>query len=314
MELSVKSCRCCGKNAFKRLPHWATVDPFFARYGLQIAIEEATEIPLFDWGLRRKVSRLPSMWAERINQKLDQFRTANVLQRRALKIPFGLCEHCEFLAPWYEIGFDQLSDYYAFYMQDEYKQARTAYESNFQALGQVMGSPKEAALRRQQHEQFMAPHLMELHQAADEADLRLLDYGGGEGWIIPSFPWIKGEVLEVVSAEQPVVEGGLYDVVQCLHVLEHIGHPHKTCQLLASYCRKGGLLYIEVPVEYPGKEKVEAGQLPMCHEHLNKFCLKSVTEMLRDACVEPIVIKLDEVKFLHLDGLTPVVRGLAKKI
>ncbi|MFN9548353.1 MAG: class I SAM-dependent methyltransferase [Cyanobacteriota bacterium] len=292
----------------------AEVDPFFARYGLQISVEESTEIPVFDWGLRRKVNLLPRFLADNIHSKLDRFRRAHVLQRRTIKIPYGLCQQCEFLAPWHEIGYDQLSDYYAFYLQDEYKQARTAFQPNFEMLGQLMGSPEEAELRRRQHEQFMAPHLRALHQASAHADLRLLDFGGGEGLIIPSFPWIKGDVLEVESAEQPVAKDGHgYDVVQCLHVLEHVGHPQRMVQHLSRHCRTGGLLYIEVPVEYPGLERVEAGQLPVCHEHINKFCLKSVRALLTDAPVEPLLIALDEVKFLHLDGMTPVVRCLARK-
>ena len=315
MELKVKRCRCCLQLEFHRLDQQVDVDPFFARYGLQVHVDRSVEIPLFDWGLRGKVSKLPRPLAEKINKTLDRMRRANVLEKCTVKLPYGHCSYCEFLAPWYEIGFDQLSDYYAFYLKDEYKQARTSFQPGFAQLGQVMGSPQEAEMRRIQHEEFITPYLESLNDLAANQPIRILDYGGGEGKIIPSSPWVKGDVLDVDSSEHPILnDGGTYDLVQCLHVLEHVGNPHETYDRLLSYCRKDGLIYVEVPVEHPGLDKINAGKLPICHEHINKFSLRSIQQLVHSSPVEPIFIEVAHVDFLHLDGLTPVIRALARKV
>jgi SAM-dependent methyltransferase len=316
MELKRKQCRCCGNNTFLRLNQMVVVDPFFARYGLQVNVEATTVLPLLDWGIRRKVNQLPGRWAAKINQRLDQFRQKNLLFSQSIKIPYGLCEECQFLAPWFEVGDDQLRDYYAFYLRDEYKQARTAFQPGFASLGEVMGSEAEAELRRQQHEAFLAPYLDKLRQGSADGVIHLLDYGGGSGWIIPRLPGVVGAVLEVEAEE----EGGsqdngkhLYDVVQCLHVLEHVGNPLKTLQRLLSHCRTGGLVYLEVPIEHPGIEDIQKGKLPICHEHVNKFNLAAMTGLLKSQAVDVLLLEEGAVDFLHLDGLTPVIRALARK-
>lgn len=315
MELELKRCRCCGQHTFHRLRTFVDVDPFFARHGLQISVEQSIDIPLYDWGLRGKAKLLPSWLAEKFHRKLDAIRAKHVLQACKVKIPFGLCKNCEFLAPWYEIGYDQLSDYYAFYLQNEYKESREAFQPGFRELGKVMGSIAEADLRRQQHEEFILPFLQDLREYAQDKSLKLLDYGGGEGLIIPRLPWIDGDVLEVESAEQPQgPELASYDVVQCLHVLEHVGSPYDTFQRLLAFCRVGGLLYIEVPIEHPGSLDLSDPKQIICHEHINKLSLNSIKGLVEASAVEVIYLQASTVKFLHLDGMTPIVRCLTRKI
>lgn len=315
MELKLKRCRCCARPGFHRLNHFVDVDPFFARHGLQIIAEHSVDIPLYDWGLRGKAKLLPRWLAEKYNQKLDNIRAAHVLQASAIKIPFGMCEHCEFLAPWYEIGYDQLSDYYAFYLQREYKEARASFQPGFSELGNIMGSIAEGDLRRDQHQEFFTPYLHDLYRHSSGQNLKLLDYGGGDGFIIPRLPWIHGEVLDVESAEEPEAsEIGYYDVVQCLHVLEHVGNPHETFKRLLAYCREGGLVYVEVPIEHPGTEAISKNQLPICHEHINKFSKSSIQGLVESSNVELILLEHAEVDFLHLEGLTPVLRCLTRKL
>jgi SAM-dependent methyltransferase len=219
------------------------------------------------------------------------------------------------LAPWHEIGDDQLSDYYAHYLTEEYKHARTEFQPGFAQLGQVMGSQAEALSRRKQHQDYVLPYLIELRAASSDGVVHLLDHGGGEGLIIPDLSWVQGSVHDVES-DQPAYQEQLdgFDFVQCLHVLEHVGHPLRTYAKLVKQCRRGGLIYIEVPVEFPGIEEIKAGNLPICHEHINKFCLNAIAALQQTAAVEIIGIEIGEIDFLHLDGMTPVIRGLARKL
>jgi hypothetical protein len=93
-----------------------------------------------------------------------------------------------------------------------------------------------------------------------------------------------------------------------------VGNPHKTLSAIVAHCRPGGLIYIEVPSEYPGDDAVQAGNLPPCHEHINKFCISSVRGLLSRNDLELISIEAGHVNFLHLDGMTPVIRGIARKV
>lgn len=329
LELTRKPCRCCGADRFERLPVLAEVDPFFARHGLQLVFSHDVVVPLFDWGLRNKVDRLPAPLARRLHRRLDRWRRQHLLQTQRIAIPYGLCRACHFLAPWVEIGDDQLQDYYAHYMQPEYKRARTAFQPGFAELGELMGSETEARQRRQQHEHYLLPHLERLRPSSSSAPLRLLDYGGGSGQLLPQADWLEGAVLEVekdgsvppsATAEAAGASHGNegrseagYDLVQCLHVLEHVGHPLATCRKLASHARSGGLIYLEVPIEFPGLAAVEAGELPPCHEHINKFPIEAIEALVAAAGLEPIEVVEAQIDFLHLSGLTPVVRALARK-
>jgi hypothetical protein len=315
MELRRKICRCCGQPDFERQKTEAKVDPFFARHGLQVIHVHQVDIPLIDWGLRRKIDRLPKALARQLHRRLDHLREKHLLTSSAIRIAYGFCSRCHFLAPWHEIGDDQLSDYYAYYLTEEYKQARTAFQPGFAQLGQVMGSQAEALSRRKQHQAYALPYLLELRQASCDGVVHLLDHGGGEGLIIPNLSWVKGTVHDVESdqpANQEQLEG--FDFVQCLHVLEHVGHPLRTYARLVKQCRRGGLIYIEVPIEFPGIKEIKAGNLPICSEHINKFCLNSIAALQQTAEVEVIATLTGEVDFLHLDGMTPVIRGLARKL
>ena len=316
MFLQIKSCRCCGGSRFRRLGKQAEVDPFFARYGLQLTVEQSATLPLIDWALSRRIRMLPSLLRQHAESLLATFRSRNLLTSLSVKIPYGLCDDCLFLAPWFEITDDQLRDYYSHYLSTAYKKARADFQPGYAELGKLMGSQQEADLRREQHEAYIMPILTNYMNQKQLTRMSLLDYGGGEGGIQPRSDRIETFVHEVGSEANfyaaVQVEHG-YDCVQCLHVLEHVGHPLRTCRDAFDRCLPGGLLFIEVPIEFPGLEAIAEKDLPVCHEHINKFCLQSVRGMLAGLGGEVIVVETGEVDFLHLDGLTPVIRGMVRK-
>jgi SAM-dependent methyltransferase len=178
-----------------------------------------------------------------------------------------------------------------------------------------MGSEEEANIRRQQHEAYLMPFLSNYMATKGIERISLLDYGGGEGGIQPRSDRIDTYVHEVGSeADTDDADAERkYDCVQCLHVLEHVGNPLRTCRNAFDRCLPDGLLYIEVPIEFPGLESLTEKSLPICHEHINKLCLQSVRSMLEALDGEVIVVETGEVDFLHLEGLTPVIRGIVRK-
>ena len=313
MFLQIKSCRCCGGSRFRRLVKQAEVDPFFARYGLQLTVEQTATLPLIDWALSRRVRNLAQPLRQRAEKVLASIRSRNLLTSLSLKIPYGLCDDCLFLAPWFEVSDDQLRDYYAHYLTMAYKEARTAFQPGYRELGKVMGSVEEAHRRCQQHEAYLMPLLIDYMDRKDLERMSLLDYGGGEGGIQPRSDRIDTSVHEVGTEVADAEKYHRFDCVQCLHVLEHVGHPLRTCRNAFNRCLPDGLLYIEVPIEFPGLEAIASRNLPICHEHINKFCLPSVRGMLEALGGEVVVVEVGEVDFLHLDGLTPVIRGVVRK-
>jgi hypothetical protein len=55
-------------------------------------------------------------------------------------------------------------------------------------------------------------------------------------------------------------------------------------------------------------------KLATCHEHINKFCISSVRGLLSRNDLDVISIEAVHVNVLHLDGMTPVIRGIARKV
>lgn len=225
-----------------------------------------------------------------------------------------MCDQCNFLAPWFKISDDQLSDYYAHYLKEEYKEARTRFQPGYTQIANIMGSDEENRIRQECHTEYLMPFLLNYMDQNKLEIVSLLDYGGGEGGIQPLSEKVQSDIFEIkADYDHNQTNNKKYDCVQCLHVLEHVGDPRHTCLEALEKCKPGGLLCIEVPIEFPGIDEIERGHYPPCHEHINKFCLKSVKEMLQSLDGEIILIKNDEVNFLHLDGLTPVVRAIFKK-
>ncbi len=102
--------------------------------------------------------------------------------------------------------------------------------------------------------------------------IRILDWGGGDGYISETISLISNKVLSVpchaycydftdwnatnspyfecVSLEE-VPQHGPYDIIILSHILEHTSFPIDTVNQCAQYLRDHGLLLIVVPYEQP---------------------------------------------------------------
>ncbi len=95
---------------------------------------------------------------------------------------------------------------------------------------------------------------------------------------------------------------GLYSYVQLAHVLEHVSTPLLLTMKAASYVKPGGYLYIEIPLEISDRDvaRLFAGDrtvaLPI-HEHINRYCVRSVTELLKAANLNAVAIETALVDF-----------------
>ena len=137
-----------------------------------------------------------------------------------------------------------------------------------------------------------------------------MDYGGGDGGIQPDLDMVRADTYEIGNEKEFGVD---YDIVQCLHVLEHVGNPLSTCKLAFKHCKKGGMLYIEVPHEFPGIEKTLDGAVLGCDEHINKFSLQSLRGMLDALGGNLLILEEGSIEILHLPESIGVLRALIQK-
>jgi SAM-dependent methyltransferase len=86
---------------------------------------------------------------------------------------------------------------------------------------------------------------------------------------------------------------GIYDVVTCSHVIEHVHSPQALLLSMASHLRPGGMLWLATPnVLSLGHRTYRAhwrGLEPP--RHLQVFCLASLHKLLKDAGFEDITFK-----------------------
>lgn len=120
---------------------------------------------------------------------------------------------------------------------------------------------------------------------------KVLDFGGGRGALLSEFVE-RGYTCDLVDYRDNQIQGvnkvadtleGLggsdrYDLVICSHVLEHLAAPLETLQGIKRVMKKGGKLYVEVPMEiWRGVRQNE----PVTH--VNYFTQSSLKVMLARA-------------------------------
>jgi hypothetical protein len=308
MHIHKKLCRCCGKYAFERLSPEAEVDQFFLHYGLQITVT-------FKTGARRAfLDKLERKWPKSLPALAPSIRRLLKLQAQrkgTARMPYGLCASCSFLAPWPEISNDHLFDYYSYYLSPQYKESRIQSDPSYAAIAPLHGCQQEFLVRRNLHTNYMTTVLDQHVSQKEVSEMRLLDYGGGEGGIQPVLNFAEIHTYDVGECRPSL---GIYDVVQCMHVLEHVGNPLATIREAFDCCMIGGLLYVEVPYEFTTVEDCVNGRLPCIDEHINKFSIESVRAMLESLGGNILSVEEGSIEILHLNGSARVVRGLVRRI
>ncbi len=311
MLLFKKICRCCGQSSFERQKN-ARVNPFFAKYGLQLEVFI---------GLPKELGIIGRI---QDSDKLLRFLTRPVLKllrlfsypfKHTVLIPYGLCRNCEFLAPWAEISNDQLLDYYTFYLSDSYKQARAGMERWYKKTVITHGTQEEFDIRQEEYNHFISQRLTELAESFRLKKIKMLDYGGGKSGVQPDKALVDCIVYDVGEKREKSLSDSqqTFHFVQALHVLEHVGHPLEIFEILWTKCVIGGLIYIEVPKEHPGLNSSNALKVPyVCDEHINKFTIQSLSKMAATSRCEIELAIQDSIGTLHR-GQTEIIRLLVRK-
>jgi Methyltransferase domain len=151
----------------------------------------------------------------------------------------------------------------------------------------------------------------------------MLDYGGSNGIFLPDLPGRKYvfDISNVAPADgitrvKSESELRSYPYIQLAHVLEHVPFPLALVKRAASFLDDSGHLYVEVPQELSDDVRTRLSSRGKnirltIHEHINQYCLSSVTELLRSAGLKPIVVQSELVDWGWTKGM--LIRGLARK-
>jgi hypothetical protein len=152
----------------------------------------------------------------------------------------------------------------------------------------------------------------------------MLDYGGADGKFLPN---LRGEkyvfdISDIAPAEGVIrirdeSELDSYSYVQLAHVLEHVCHPLVLTRKAASFLKHSGYLYIEVPLEVSDDviTRLANGDKTIrvdIHEHINRYTVKSVIELLRSTGVSSVAVETEMVDLGWIKAT--VIRALGRKL
>lgn len=237
---------------------------------------------------------------------------------RSALIEIQICSSCSFIQTKIPFSEEAIGRLYANYRSDSYNQERIQYEPEYALIASQVGRCREEVQNRTNGLNRWLKGKLDV-----ERDFSMLDYGGDEGKFLPDLPGKKHvyDISGVAPAEGAVTikdesNLGSYSYVQIAHVLEHVSYPLVLTRKAASLLKDSGYLYIEVPQELSDEvmSRLAAGDKTIrvdIHEHINRYSVKSVTELLRAARLSVAAIQAEEVDFGWSKAI--VVRALARK-
>ena len=199
-----------------------------------------------------------------------------------------------------------LRSLYGNYRSEEYQRMRFASEPWYTAkFNADLASPSHYEIRRAK----LAPIL---RQYVDERKIkRILDYGGDRGdLVVGLFDGAERFVYDISGIPAAAGVTSIHDPASCKadliinsNVLEHVGFPRLLVSEILQAAPKGGLVYLEVPCEFPfglariARRLAQIGviairrpalaqfvarpaSLYMMHEHINYYSERSLATLM----------------------------------
>lgn len=296
-------CRNCGAQTTKDLGYIGVIAPFFLRRVLNL-----------EYGLA------PS------NHPLKRFlRTIGFVAKSSQKIygksvlvEIEICKTCSFIQTKKPFSDEAIGKLYSDYRSETYNRERMSYEPEYAEIASQTGScHQEIQARTGGLTRWLDGKLNV------EGSFSMLDYGGADGKFLPN---LQGEKYVFDISDIEPAHGikrirdesslGSYSYIQLAHVLEHVTHPLALTRKAASFLKHSGYLYVEVPLEVSDEtiSRIFDGDNTIAldiHEHINRYSLKSVTELFRSAGLSLVAAETEEV---DLGWNKPtIIRALGKK-
>ena len=199
---------------------------------------------------------------------------------------------------------DAIGRLYSDYRSAAYNQERISYEPTYAVLAQHVGaSDQEVQTRVGGLTAWLADEI----DTDNENGFSMLDFGGSDGRFLPKlrgqkyvFEISNSTPLEGIVKISDAADLATYSYVQMAHVLEHVPEPLTLLKRVSSLVKPSGYLYIEVPQELTDAEfaELKIGTAPRglgIHEHINFFCVSSITSLAKAAQLDLISIQSEHV-------------------
>lgn len=296
-------CRNCGAQATRDLGFIGEIAPFFLKRVLNL-----------EYGLAPSGHPV-----KRFLRRIGFFsKSFQRIYGKSVLVEIEICTSCSFIQTKLPFPDEALGRLYADYRSDSYNRERIRYEPEYASMASRVGScTQEIQARTVGLTRWLTGKLN------IESSFSMLDYGGADGKFLPNLPGEKYvfDISDIAPAEGITRirdESGLgfYSYVQLAHVLEHVSYPLLLTRKAASFLKDSGYLYIEVPQELSDQvtTRLAKGDKTIrldIHEHINRYSVKSVTELLQSAGLSLAAIQSGEVDF----GWTKatIVRALGRK-
>ncbi len=276
-------CRNCGETGcLDELGFVGQVAPFFLKrvFGVRLGVVRSAS----RWKrMVRRVVRIPQAMLERVN-------------RPTALVEIQLCERCSFVQTKLPFHEDAINRLYADYREESYNRERIEAEPWY---GEIAADVGQGAVELESRLTASANFLKDRVPVGD--DFTILDFGGSDGKFMPRLAG-KKFVFEI-SAVEPVAgvkrihsaaELGTYSLVQLAHVVEHVVEPLELVKYATTLVAEGGFLYVETPQEITDAERVRlkrGGRMVGIHEHINSFCVQSVSRLMESAGLRLVAIE-----------------------
>lgn len=159
----------------------------------------------------------------------------------------------------------ELTRMYSGYRGPEYQKRRARFEPWYsKKINNAIGHSADVLKIRLQHLESLLVDVLRKHSEAIAPLTRVLDVGGDEGQFIPRIDSIVEKAVLEVSGVRPVEGAKVFaswsevhnfspDMIMMCHILEHIEEARENVENAARVLKKGGLLYIEIPLDRPVK-------------------------------------------------------------
>lgn len=293
-------CRNCGHTGcLEDLGFIGQVAPFFLKrvFGIRLGVVRSAS----PWKqMVRRIVRVPQAVLERVNQP-------------TALVEVQLCEQCAFVQTKLPFHEDAINRLYADYREASYNRERIEAEPWYAGIAADVG---HGALELESRLTASANFLKDRVAVGEE--FTILDFGGSDGKFMPRLPGqkfvfeiSKVEPVEGVKRIHTAAELGTYSLVQLAHVVEHVVEPLELVKYVSTMVAEGGYLYVETPQEITDEERARlkrGGRMVGIHEHINSFCIQSVSRLIESAGLRLVAIEATPVdvgwgKAVHIRAL-----------
>ena len=297
-------CRNCGAQATKDLGYIGVIAPFFLKRVFNL-----------EYGLAP--SRHPLKRFLRTIKFVS--KSSQKIYGKSVLVEIEICTACSFIQTKQPFTDEAIGKLYADYRSETYNRERISYEPDYAEIASQTGScNQEIQARTGGLTRWLVGKLNV------EGSFSMLDYGGADGRFLPKLQGDK-YVFDISNIEPAEGikrirdESGLssYSYIQLAHVLEHVPHPLALTKKAASFLECSGYLYVEVPLEVSDQDisRLANGDSTIAvdiHEHINRYSLRSVTELFRSADLSLVAAEAEE---LDLGWNKPtIIRALGKRV